>query len=76
MGKYSGLAVLLTLLCCAGLMAQTPVVTGNHDTPLRPVTGAGNVGISNAVLRNQQEVRALRVVVGPGGRGSCTRTTT
>jgi hypothetical protein len=42
-------------------------VTGNHDTPLRPVAGAGNSGVSNAVLRDQPEVRALRVVVEPGG---------
>jgi quercetin dioxygenase-like cupin family protein len=67
MGRYSGLAVVLTLLCCAAPVAQVPVVTGDHDTPLRPVTGAGNVGISNAVLRDQPEVRALRVVVEPGG---------
>ena len=43
---------------------------GDRSSPLRPVTGEGNVGISNAVLRNQPEVRALRVVVEPGGTGS------
>ncbi|HEY7444936.1 MAG TPA: cupin domain-containing protein [Vicinamibacterales bacterium] len=65
-------AVVLTL-CCAALVAQarphsqSAVVTGNHDTPLRPVAGAGNTGVSNAVLRDQPEVRALRVVVEPGG---------
>jgi quercetin dioxygenase-like cupin family protein len=47
--------------------AQTTIVTGDHSTPLRQLTGAGNVGISNAVLRDQPEVRALRVVVEPGG---------
>lgn len=46
---------------------QTPPVTGDRSSPLRPLGGAGNVGISNAVLRDQPEVRALRVVVEPGG---------
>src|SRR5205814_7230039 len=40
---------------------------GDDSTPLRPVAGAGNVGISNAVMRDQPEVRAVRVVVEPGG---------
>ena len=51
--------------------AQTPVpampVVGDRSSALRPVAGAGNVGISNAVLRDQEDVRALRVVVEPGG---------
>ena len=47
--------------------AQTNVVTGDYFTPLRPLTAAGNSGISNAVIRNQPEVRILRVVVEPGG---------
>ena len=47
--------------------AQTDVVTGDYFTPLRPLTAAGNSGISNAVIRNQPEVRILRVVVEPGG---------
>lgn len=51
-----------------GAVGQTPVVVGDRTTPLRPVSGNGNVGISNAVLRDQPEVRALRVVVEPGGR--------
>ena len=49
------------------LAAQTPIVTGDRSTPLRALAGAGNVGISNAVLRDQPEVRAVRVVVEPGG---------
>ena len=49
------------------LAAQTTIVTGDRSTPLRPLTGDGNVGISNAVLRDQAEVRAVRVVVEPGG---------
>jgi quercetin dioxygenase-like cupin family protein len=65
-------AVVLTF-CCVALVAQarprsqSAVVTGNHDTPVRKVAGAGNIGVSNAVLRDQPEVRALRVVVEPGG---------
>jgi quercetin dioxygenase-like cupin family protein len=49
------------------ITAQTPVIIGDRSTPLRPVEGAGNVGISNAVLRDQTDVRALRVVVERGG---------
>jgi quercetin dioxygenase-like cupin family protein len=49
------------------LAAQTTIVTGDRSTPLRPLTSDGNVGISNAVLRDQEEVRAVRVVVEPGG---------
>ncbi|RPH54679.1 MAG: cupin domain-containing protein [Acidobacteria bacterium] len=70
--RIRGRTILLTL-CCAALVAQarpqsqSAVVTGNHDTPLRPVVGAGNSGVSNAVLRDQPEVRALRVAVEPGG---------
>jgi hypothetical protein len=47
--------------------AQTTATVGDRSTPLRPVAAAGNVGISNAVLRDQADVRALRVVVEPGG---------
>ena len=75
--RHIGLALGLTLCGSAALVAQAPapaaantqpaVVTGDRDTPLRPVAGGGNVGISNAVLRDQPEVRALRVVVAPRG---------
>ena len=57
-----GLAILSTVL-----MAQTPPVTGDHSSPLRQLGGDGNVGISNAILRDQPEIQALRVVVEPGG---------
>ncbi len=57
-----GLGILIAVL-----VAQTPPVTGDHSSPLRELGGEGNVGISNAVLRNQPEVRVLRVVVEPGG---------
>ena len=63
---YAVFAVGLTMLSVA-LVAQTPPVTGDRSSLLRPLTGAGNVGVSNAVLRDQPEVRALRVVVEPGG---------
>ena len=66
MQRYAVAAVGLAMLSVA-LVAQTPPVTGDRTSPLRPLTGAGNVGISNAVLRDQPEVRALRVVVEPGG---------
>lgn len=55
------------LLLPAAILAQDAPVTGDHSTPLRALGGDGNVGISNAVLRDQPEVRVLRVVVAPGG---------
>ena len=66
MKRYAVAAVGLAMLSVA-LVAQTPPVIGDRSSPLRPLTGAGNVGISNAVLRDQPEVRLLRVVVEPGG---------
>ena len=62
---YTVSAVGLAMFSVA-LVAQTPPVTGDRSSPLRPL-GGDNVGISNAVLRDQPEVRALRVVVEPGG---------
>jgi mannose-6-phosphate isomerase-like protein (cupin superfamily) len=49
------------------LLAQEAPVLGDRSTPLRPLAGEGNIGISNAVLRDQPDVRVLRVVVEPGG---------
>jgi len=66
MPRYTAAAVGLVLLTTA-LVAQTAPVTGDRTSPLRPLGGDGNVGISNAVLRDQPEVRALRVVVEAGG---------
>ena len=66
MPRYAVSVVGFVMLSVA-LVAQTPPVTGDRSSPLRPLTGEGNVGISNAVLRDQPEVRALRVVVEPGG---------
>ena len=66
MQRYAVSVVGLAMLSLA-LLAQTPPVTGDRSSPLRPLGGEGNVGISNAVLRDQPEVRALRVVVEAGG---------
>jgi mannose-6-phosphate isomerase-like protein (cupin superfamily) len=68
MRRFAVVAAALAALSFAVLAAQTPIVTGDRSTALRPVAGGGNVGISNAVLRDQPEVRALRVVVEPGGK--------
>jgi len=65
MQKYALVAVALAMLS-APLAAQTPPVIGDRSSPLRAL-GGDNVGISNAVLRDQPEVRALRLVVEPGG---------
>jgi mannose-6-phosphate isomerase-like protein (cupin superfamily) len=67
MRRYIVLAVGLVLLSFGVLAAQTTIVTGDRSTPLRPVSGAGNVGVSNAVLLGQPEVRTVRVVVDAGG---------
>jgi quercetin dioxygenase-like cupin family protein len=55
------------LVVSAAVTAQDLPVVGDRTTPLRALGGEGNVGISNAVLRDQPEVRALRVVVEPNG---------
>lgn len=68
MRRYLVLAVGLVSLSVVAMTAQTPLVTGDRSTPLRPLAGADNIGVSNAVLRDQPEVRALRVVVEPGGQ--------
>ena len=59
----------ILLLGCMTLVAQAPPVTGDHSSPLQTLTVAGeaNVGIRNAVMRDQADVRVLRVVVDPGG---------
>ena len=60
-------AFVLALALIAAPISAQEIVTGDHSSPLRPLAGEGNVGISNAVLRDQPEVRVLRVVVEPGG---------
>ena len=64
--RYTASALGLVLLSVV-LVAQTPPTTGDRTTPLRALGADGNVGVSNAVLRDQPEMRALRVVVEPGG---------
>jgi quercetin dioxygenase-like cupin family protein len=64
--RYAASAVGVVLLSAA-LVAQTAPVVGDRTSPLNPLGGDGNVGISNAVLRDQPEVRTLRVVVEAGG---------
>ena len=64
--KFAASAVGLAMLSAA-VVAQTAPVLGDRTSPLRPLGGDGNVGISNAVLRDQPEVRTLRVVVEAGG---------
>lgn len=64
--KFAASAVGLAILSAA-VVAQTAPVLGDRTSPLRPLGGDGNIGISNAVLRDQPEVRTLRVVVEAGG---------
>src|SRR5262245_13543665 len=62
-------AVGIASLSLAALAAQQAApVLGDHSTPLRAVAAAGNVGISNATLRDQDDIRVIRVVVEPGGK--------
>jgi mannose-6-phosphate isomerase-like protein (cupin superfamily) len=60
-------ALILGLALLPASATSQEIVTGDHSSPLNPLAGAGNVGISNAVLRDQPEVRVLRVVVEPAG---------
>jgi mannose-6-phosphate isomerase-like protein (cupin superfamily) len=66
MQRLAILALGLISLSLGVPTAQTEVVTGDYSSSLRPLAG-DNVGISNAVLRDQPEVRILRVVVEAGG---------
>jgi quercetin dioxygenase-like cupin family protein len=66
MKKYA-LAAAAFFVISAAVGAQDLPVVGDRTTPLRALGGEGNVGVSNAVLRDQPEVRALRVVVEPNG---------
>jgi mannose-6-phosphate isomerase-like protein (cupin superfamily) len=68
MRRHTLLSLGFASLALTALAAQTAVVTGDRSTPLRPLAGTDNIGVSNAVLRDQPEVRALRVVVEPGGK--------
>ena len=70
MRRHLMLVIGVAALSFGPLAAQTTNVVGDRSTPLRAVTGPGNVGVSNAVLRDQPEVRAVRVVVEAGGTRS------
>ena len=65
--KKHALAAAALLVVSAALTAQDLPVVGDRTTPLRALGGEGNLGISNAVMRDQPEVRVLRVVVEPDG---------
>ena len=60
-------AIAVASLSLSALIAQTTIVAGDRSSPLRPVNGAGNVGVRNAAMRDQPEVRAVRVVVEGAG---------
>ena len=67
MRRHVGLAIAVAAFSLGVVAAQTPIVTGDRSTPLRALTGTGNAGISNAVLRDQPEIRVIRVQVEPAG---------
>lgn len=67
MRRHALLAFGIVSMSFAALAAQTSSALGDRSTPLRALTGAGNAGISNAVLRDQQDIRVIRVQVEPGG---------
>ena len=68
MTRHVALVIGLASISLAALAAQTSSALGDRTTPLRALNGTGNVGISNAVLRDQQDIRVIRVVVEPGGK--------
>jgi len=72
MKRYLVLSVLLASVSLVALAAQTAAPTapalGDRTTPLRALAGEGNVAISNAVLRDQSDIRVIRVVVEGGGK--------
>jgi quercetin dioxygenase-like cupin family protein len=64
----SRFALLFVLAFASDHAAQSPQpVVGDRTSPLRPLASTGNVGVTNAVMRDQDDVRVLRVVVEPGG---------
>jgi mannose-6-phosphate isomerase-like protein (cupin superfamily) len=68
MRRHVVLSFILASLSLGVLAAQTSSALGDRTTPLLPLAGQGNVGVSNAVLRDQAEVRAIRVMVDAGGK--------
>jgi mannose-6-phosphate isomerase-like protein (cupin superfamily) len=68
MSRHLAVVIGIASLSLAALAAQTSSALGDRTTPLRALTGAGNAGISNAIMRDQQDIRVIRVVVEPGGK--------
>lgn len=72
MKRHLVLSVALVSVSLVVLAAQTAAPTaptlGDRTTPLRALSGEGNVAISNAVLRDQSDIRVIRVVVDAGGK--------
>ena len=68
MRRHVVLSFVFASLSLGVLAAQTSSALGDRTTPLRPLASEGNVGVSNAVLRDQAEVRAIRVMVDAGGK--------
>ena len=68
MRRHIVLALGIASLSLGALAAQTSSALGDHSTPLRALAGAGNTGVSNAVLRDQPDIRVIRVAVEPGGK--------
>jgi len=72
MKRHLVLSAALVSVSLVVLAAQTAAPTaptlGDRTTPLRALSGEGNVAISNAVLRDQSDIRVIRVVVDAGGK--------
>ena len=68
MRRHAVLVLAIASLSLAALAAQTSSTIGDRTTPGRALPGPDNVGVSNAVLRDQADVRVGRVVVEPGGK--------
>jgi len=72
MKRHVILAAAIAVVSLVALAAQTAAPTaptlGDRTTPLRALNGEGNVAISNAVLRDQSDIRVIRVVVEAGGK--------
>jgi len=66
MRRITFLLIGLVSLSLVALAAQN-TATGNRTTPLVELTDPGNVGVSNAVLRDQPDVRVGHVFVASGG---------
>jgi quercetin dioxygenase-like cupin family protein len=66
--SIAALASVSLVAVAAQTAAPTTPALGDRTTPLRALNGEGNVAISNAVLRDQSDIRIIRVVVDAGGK--------